>query len=161
MLKAIRPINLALMCCVLGAALAPRFVNSAPGESNMKLPTIERSVHLTPPGPNDSRYFYVPFNVPANAVRINVSYQYDKADGANTIDIGLFDARSSGSDTDPRGFRGWSGGRRSEFFVSRDEATPGYMRGDLPAGKWRIILGLYRVTPNRVDDSFKIDIKTT
>jgi hypothetical protein len=65
-----------------------------------------------------------------------------------------------GSDTDPRGFRGWSGGRRSEFFVSRDEATPGYMRGDLPAGKWRIILGLYRVAPKGVDVSFKIDIET-
>jgi len=160
MLKATRVINFAVICCVLAAALAPRVANGARGESKPHPPTIERTIHLPPPGPNDSRYVYVPFDVPAHAVRISVSYQYDRADGANTIDIGLFDARSTDSDTDPRGFRGWSGGRRSEFFVSHDEATPGYMRGELPAGKWRIILGLYRVAPAGVDVSFKIDIET-
>ncbi|MFN2499124.1 MAG: CehA/McbA family metallohydrolase [Pyrinomonadaceae bacterium] len=160
MLRATRVINFAVVCCVLGAASAPRVLLGRPSSTNIQPPPIERTVHLTPPGPKDSRYVYVPFDVPANAVRINVSYQYDRADGANTIDIGLFDARSTGSDTDPRGFRGWSGGRRSEFFVSRDEATPGYLPGALLAGKWRIILGLYRVAPKGVDVSFKIDIET-
>ena len=103
---------------------------------------------------------YIPFDVPAHAVKISVTYQYDRANGANTIDIGLFDARSTGSDTDPRGFRGWSGGRRSEFFVSRDEATPGYLRGAMPAGKWRIILGLYRIAPAGVDVSLKVEVET-
>ena len=125
-----------------------------------KTETTTRVIHINPPGPNDSRYFYLPFDVPRNAVRIHVSYQYDRARDTNTLDIGLFDARSTGSDTDPRGFRGWSGGRRSEFFVSRDEATPGYLRGEMPTGKWRIILGLYRVAPGGVDVSFKIDIET-
>jgi hypothetical protein len=160
MLKAMRIINFAVICCVLGAASAPRVLLGGPSSQKIQPPTIERSIHLAPPGANDSRYAYVPFDVPAQARRISISYQYDRADGANTIDIGLFDARSTGSDTDPRGFRGWSGGRRSEFFVSRDEATPGYMRGDLPAGKWRIILGLYRVAPAGVDVSFKISIET-
>lgn len=159
MLNAIRLSILAFVCCFFcetaaGVSVGIQTANSRHAE------TVNRLVHLTPPGPNDSRYFYVPFDVPANAVRINISYQYDKADGANTIDIGLFDARGTGSDTNARGFRGWSGGRRSEFFVSRDEATPGYLRGDLPAGKWRIILGLYRVAPKGVDVSFKIDIET-
>lgn len=131
--------------------------NSGP---TTKTQTITRVVHLAPPGPKDSRYFYIPFDVPRHAVRVSVSYQYDRANGTNTIDIGLFDARSTGSDTDPRGFRGWSGGRRSEFYVSRDEATPGYLRGDMPSGTWRIILGLYRVAPAGVDVSFKIDIET-
>ena len=140
-MKATRLIIFASICCVFGTAEI-RVVSGAREKSKSQPPTIERTIHVAPPGPNDSRYVYVPFDVPANAVRINVSYQYDRADGANTIDIGLFDSRSSGSDTDPRGFRGWSGGRRSEFFVSREEATPGYMRGDLPAGKTRIILGL-------------------
>jgi hypothetical protein len=122
--------------------------------------TIERLVHLKALGPGDNRYAYVPFAVPAHTVRIEVSYQYDRAGGANTIDIGLFDARSSGSDKDPRGFRGWSGGRRSEFFVSQNEATPGYLQGAMPAGTWRIILGLYRVAPSGVDVNFKISITT-
>jgi hypothetical protein len=121
---------------------------------------VERHIHINPPGANESRYVYVPFDVGPHAVRINISYQYDRAKGANTIDIGLFDERSTGSDTDPRGFRGWSGGRRSEFFVSNNEATPGYLPGVLKAGTWRIILGLYQVAHAGVDVTFKIDIET-
>ena len=125
-----------------------------------KLRPLNESFMSSAPGANDSRYMYIPFDVPSHAVKISVSYQYDRANGANTIDIGLFDARSTGSDTDPRGFRGWSGGRRSDFFVSRDQATPGYLRGAMPAGKWHIILGLYKVAPAGVDVSFKVDIET-
>jgi predicted metal-dependent phosphoesterase TrpH len=126
----------------------------------MQTQTVERLVHVAPPGPRDSRYAYVPFDVPSHAARIKISYQYERLNGANTIDIGLFDARSSNSDTDPKGFRGWSGGRRSEFFISRDEATPGYLPGEMPAGTWHIILGLYRVVSAGMDVSFKIEIET-
>ena len=160
MLTITRIITLALVCCVLGAALLPRLALGVPGSTNMQARTFERHVHLAPPGANDSRYAYIPFDVPGHALRISISYQYDRAKGANTIDIGLFDARSTSADTDPRGFRGWSGGRRSEFFVSRAEATPGYLPGAMPAGTWRIILGLYQVAPAGVDVSFKIDIET-
>jgi hypothetical protein len=122
--------------------------------------TIERLVHIDPPKAGDSRYTYIAFTVPTHTTNIEVSYQYDRAGGSNTIDIGLFDARSTGTDRDPRGFRGWSGGRRSEFFVSRGEATPGYLKGAMPPGTWRIILGLYRVAPAGVDVTFKISITT-
>ncbi|MCA1591939.1 MAG: CehA/McbA family metallohydrolase [Acidobacteria bacterium] len=159
MLTTIRTITFALICCALGAT-ASRVVIGAPAAQNAQGQTFERRVHLNPPGAQDSRYAYVPFDVPPSAVRIGISYDYERADGANTIDIGLFDAHSTGSDTDPRGFRGWSGGRRSEFFISRDEATPGYLPGKLPAGTWRIILGLYRVAPAGVDVSLKIVIET-
>jgi hypothetical protein len=138
----------------------PLLVTGTPLPRNFPSPTVERRIHINPPGPIDSRYAYVPFEVPRQAVRIKVSYQYDRANGSNTIDVGLFDARFSGKDTDPRGFRGWSGGRRSEFFVSRAEATPGYLRGDLPAGTWRIIFGLYRVAPGGVDISVKVEVET-
>ncbi|MBA3514979.1 MAG: PHP domain-containing protein [Pyrinomonadaceae bacterium] len=148
-----------LICSALWLTTPPN-VNGVQGAKSRLTPTVERLVHLSPLTADTSRYVYVPFDVPRNAIRINVSYQYDRANGTNTIDIGLFDARSSGLDTDPRGFRGWSGGRRSEFFVSRDEATPGYLSGEIPAGKWRIILGLYRVAPAGVDVSFRIDIET-
>jgi hypothetical protein len=158
MLKVIRLTTL-IVCCAL--AFTNSLVASVPPHpSSNRAPAVEQHIHIAPPGPNESRYAYVPFNVPPHAVRIKVSYQYDRAKDTNTIDIGLFDARFSGNDTDPRGFRGWSGGRRSEFFVSRDEATPGYMRGSLPAGKWRIIFGLYRVAPAGVDISLKIEIET-
>ena len=153
------PLIALVLVCVVLAATGQRIVIATP-TATTKTETVTRVIHINPPGPNDSRYFYLPFDVPGHAVRIHVSYQYDRARDTNTLDIGLFDARSTGSDTDPRGFRGWSGGRRSEFFVSRHEATPGYLRGEMPAGKWRIILGLYRVAPGGVDVSFKIDIET-
>jgi hypothetical protein len=160
MLIATRITFFALLCSVVGAAQAPQIVRGIPRSMNVPPPTVERRIHIDPPGPNDSRYAYVPFDVGPHAARISISYQYDRANGANTIDIGLFDARSTGSDTDPRGFRGWSGGRRSEFFVTRNEATPGYVPGPVQAGTWRVILGLYRVAPTGVDITLKIDVET-
>jgi predicted metal-dependent phosphoesterase TrpH len=159
MLKAICLIIFALAYCIFGAT-SSRVVIGAQAEKNLKARPFERVVHLTPLGANESRYVYVPFDVPAHAVRISISYQYDRAKGANTIDIGLFDERSTSSDTDPRGFRGWSGGRRSEFFVSGNDATPGYVPGPTRAGTWRVILGLYQVAPTGVDVALKINIET-
>lgn len=160
MLTSNRLISFAVIYFVLGTPPASQIVFGGSGSTKVQAPTFERVVHVPAPGGNDSRYMYIPFDVPSHAVKVSVSYQYDRANGENTIDIGLFDARSTGSDTDPRGFRGWSGGRRSDFFVSRDEATPGYLRGAMPAGKWHIILGLYKVAPAGVDVSFRVDIET-
>ncbi|HEV2861389.1 MAG TPA: CehA/McbA family metallohydrolase [Pyrinomonadaceae bacterium] len=137
----------ALFCCAFTAHAA-------------RAQTIERVVRVAPPRAGASRYVYVPFGVPRGARRVAVSYSYEREGGANTIDIGVFDARSSGSDTDPRGFRGWSGGRRSEFFITRYEATPGYLPGPLPAGTWHVILGLYKVAPSGVDVKLRLDIET-
>src|SRR6266540_4079681 len=38
----------------------PRSINEPP-------PTVERRIHIDPPGPNDSRYAYVPFDVGPHA----------------------------------------------------------------------------------------------
>jgi hypothetical protein len=113
--------------------------------------TVERTIHVAPFNAKGERYVYVPFDVPRGAVRVHVSYDYARAGGANTLDLGVFDAR---------GFRGWSGGRRSEFFISRAEATPGYLPGALPAGRWRVVLGLYKVAPAGVDVKVKIVVET-
>ena len=40
-----------------------------------------------------------------------------------------------------KGFRGWSGGARSEFTISRSGATPGYIPGEIEPGDWNIIFG--------------------
>ena len=154
-----RLIIFSLFLCAFPATAA-RVATSNPNTTTLQTKTIERSVHLDAPSPGSSRYAYVPFDVSPRAVRITISYQYDHTGGANTIDIGLFDARSSGSDTDRRGFRGWSGGSRSEFFISPREATPGYLAGEMLSGTWHIILGLYRVAPSGVDVGFKISITT-
>ncbi len=81
---------------------------------------------------------------------MKVSYTYGKPSvppgvPGNALDIGLFDARGTG--LGGRGFRGWSGGARTEFFVRADEATPGYLPGPLHPGTWYIALGPYTVAP--------------
>jgi hypothetical protein len=129
-----------LLCCALAVAAA-----------GARAQTVERVVRVEPLKSGAGRYVYVPFDVPRGASRVRVSYDYARERGANTIDIGLFDAR---------GFRGWSGGRRSEFFVAAGEATPGYLAGALTAGRWRVVLGLYKVAAAGVDVRVTIAIET-
>ncbi|MDT5271886.1 MAG: hypothetical protein QOH49_4072 [Acidobacteriota bacterium] len=148
---------IAALCCAFAFTAA-----NAQSIRSTHTQTIERAVHVAPFGTSGSRYAYVPFDVPRGASRLTVSYDYAHEGGANTLDLGVFDARSDGpgAEVSERGFRGWSGGRRSEFFISREEATPGYLAGELPPGRWRVILGLYKVAPAGVDVKVKIVIET-
>ncbi|MFI2203866.1 CehA/McbA family metallohydrolase [Streptomyces sp. NPDC020192] len=101
-----------------------------------------------PPGSPD--FVYVPVEVPAGVGEIRVSYTYDKPSvpagtTGNALDIGLFDQH--GTELGGRGFRGWSGGARTEFFVRADDATPGYIPGPVREGTWYVALGPYTVAP--------------
>ena len=78
-------------------------------------------------------YVEVPFDVPAGTSRITVSFHHDGAPQRTTIDLGLFD---------PERFRGWSGGNKSGFTLSETDATPSYLPGALPVGRWRLVLGV-------------------
>jgi len=144
--------------CVLVMLSCSSFGTEA-GSDRAATQTFVKTLHLTPPKPGESRYLYVPFQVPPNTSRISFSYEYEKTNGSNALDIGVFDSRATANAGDVSGFRGWSGGRRSEVFISRDDATPGYIPGELPAGTWRIILGLYRIVPEGVDVTCKIDFE--
>ena len=117
---------------------------------------FERKVLIPPLKENSSRYFYLPFEVPAETKSLTLSYNYDKKGGANVLDLGVFDARFDESEKSVRGFRGWSGGRRSEIFISETAASNGYLAVKIPAGKWRVILGLYKVAPEGVEVTVKV-----
>jgi hypothetical protein len=95
-------------------------------------------------------YLYLPFEVPHGTRRMEVSYFYEnQVQGAqethagNNIDIGVFDTR--GTQFLTGGFRGWSGGARTGFYIGRDAATPGYLRGPLQPGEWNIIFGCSKI----------------
>lgn len=77
-------------------------------------------------------YKEVPFTVPAGVERITVRLTYDKAE-KTVVDLGLWDSAR---------FRGWSGGTRDRMTVSATDATPGYLAGPLPAGQWKVVLGV-------------------
>jgi hypothetical protein len=100
----------------------------------------------TPADRAESIYRYLPFDVRRGVRAVAVELDYDRS--AATLDLGVFD---------PAGFRGWSGGARSGFVLTPDAATPGYLPGELPAGEWRAILGLYRVPAAGVD--FTLDVR--
>ncbi|WP_267244078.1 CehA/McbA family metallohydrolase [Streptomyces sp. PR69] len=101
-----------------------------------------------PPGSPD--YVYLPVEVPPGVREIHVSYAYERVPvpsgtQGNALDIGIFDER--GTALGGRGFRGWSGGARTEFFIRADAATPGYIPGPVHPGTWHIALGPYTVAP--------------
>jgi hypothetical protein len=113
-----------------------------------------------PPGSPD--FVYVPVEVPAGVRELKVAYTYDRPSvpagtTGNALDIGIFDDR--GTELGGRGFRGWSGGARTEFFIRADEATPGYLPGPVREGTWHIALGPYTVAPQGL--SYEITITLT
>ncbi|WP_213982220.1 CehA/McbA family metallohydrolase [Sphingomonas sp. dw_22] len=77
-------------------------------------------------------YTEVPFDLPAGVTRVTIRFSYGGKEQRSVIDLGL---------RDPQRFRGWSGGTRSRMTLSAEDATPGYLPGPLPAGRWNLILG--------------------
>jgi len=118
--------------------------------------------HVTQADKNRSDYLYIPFDLPRPARRLTVRYSYSAAmssnrvDGGNVIDIGLFDPRGADFPGGP-GFRGWSGSARRQFTISPSRATPGYLPGPLPAGRYQVILGLYRIWPAGADYEIAVE----
>lgn len=94
------------------------------------------------------KYIEVPFSVNENIEKITVSYVVK--DQQSVIDIGI---------RDPLRVRGWSGGARDSFYLSTQDATPGYLSGDFPFGEWAIILGAYKVPETGCQVEIKLELK--
>lgn len=121
--------------------------------------------HVSPEDKLTNDYRYVPFTLPDPAARLHISYRYAATATADTnaptlIDLGLFDPRGA-EFPGGAGFRGWSGGARSEFTITPTEATPGYLPGPLPAGTYQVILGLYQIPPGGADYQITIEAALT
>ena len=78
-------------------------------------------------------YREVPFRVPPGTTRLSVEFAYTGKDQKSVIDLGV---------RDPQRFRGWSGGNKQSFTISDADATPSYLPGPLPAGVWKLVLGV-------------------
>ncbi|MFE6128407.1 CehA/McbA family metallohydrolase [Streptomyces sp. NPDC056437] len=139
---------------VTGAAAAltlgtVSFANAAPAGAGDNTGDHTEVVRGTlPPGSPD--FVYLPVEIPRGVRELHVAYSYERpvvppGTQGNALDIGIFDER--GTALGGKGFRGWSGGARTEFFIRADEATPGYIPGPVRAGTWHIALGPYTVAP--------------
>jgi hypothetical protein len=78
-------------------------------------------------------YVLVPFEVPAGVKRLDISFSYTGREDHTTLDLGLLD---------PQRFRGWSGGNKHAFTIGIADATPSYLPGPLPAGTWKLLIGV-------------------
>ncbi len=78
-------------------------------------------------------YVLVPFQLPAGIQRLEVSFSYTGREEHTTLDLGLLD---------PDRFRGWSGGNKHVFSIGIADATPSYLPGPLPAGTWKLLIGV-------------------
>jgi hypothetical protein len=78
-------------------------------------------------------YVLVPFHVPSGIQRIEISFSYTGKEDHTTLDLGLLD---------PDRFRGWSGGNKRAFGIGIADATPSYLPGPLPAGTWKLLIGV-------------------
>ncbi len=84
-------------------------------------------------GDQNKTYFEVPFDVPAGVHRLSVDFNYTGRDHKTTLDIGI---------ADPERFRGNSGGNKSHFTIGESDATPSYLAGAIPAGKWKLLISV-------------------
>ena len=85
----------------------------------------------------EDRYIEIPFDMPPSVNTLEVSYEIvDKGTTRSIVDLGIRDEKR---------VRGWSGGARKHFYISKEKATPGYLPGPLTPGKWAVLLGTYRI----------------
>jgi predicted metal-dependent phosphoesterase TrpH len=84
-------------------------------------------------GADHQTYREVPFRVPAGTTSVAVEFSYTGKDQKSVIDLGI---------RDPQRLRGWSGGNKAKFTLTGTWATPSYLPGPLPAGEWKLILGV-------------------
>ena len=117
---------------------------------------MQFTAHVTRADQAANPYYYIPFDVPDGTTRIDVVLAYPKEEDC-VVDLGAFDPRDTGYPT-REGFRGWSGGARDRFFIATDDATPGYVHGDIQPGTWKVILGLYKVPEAGADVTVTITL---
>jgi len=132
------------------SALAAAVLVDARAEAPL---TITR--HYTPADRVSGRYQYVPFEVPAGTATLRVSSQYDRVNGDNVVDLGVFEPGPL--DLGTHAFRGYSGGAKTGFEIGARETSSGYRPGPLPPGQWHVMLGLYQVAERGVDVTLTIE----
>ena len=89
-------------------------------------------------GSQNHTYIEVPFHVPAGVHRVTLTFSYTEKDRHTALDLGLLD---------PRGLRCWSGGNKSVLTVGLSDATPSCLPGAIPAGTWKVLIGVPNIRP--------------
>ncbi|MFT2009783.1 CehA/McbA family metallohydrolase [Pontibacter sp. 13R65] len=96
----------------------------------------------------------MPFTVPEGVTEIRVKESYSDQ-GKNVLNLGIYgpEGYKPGGTT---GFRGWSGGAKTEFFLNAAEASTGYIPGKIKAGTWNILIYPSTITAEGI--SWQLDV---
>ena len=92
-----------------------------------------------------------PFDVPAGTSRLDFETSFTGADRGTALEFGVYD---------PVRFRGASRFSKSRFFISRTASTPSYAAGELPAGRWRLLIGVPTIRDG-VTSQFRVRVRLT
>ena len=120
---------------LLIAALAALAL-AAPSLAADRAPDLTLTGTMT--GKDHQTYREVPFRVPAGVSRLTFTFAYTGREQRAVIDLGL---------RDPVRFRGWSGGNKDTVTIEEADATPSYLPGPIPAGIWKLVLGVPNMRP--------------
>lgn len=125
-----RPVIIRLLAIVAAGLLVPiRAATPLPPSADAATITLRGIVTTRDKG----TYQEHPFDVPRGVSRIDVDFTYDNRGKGTELEVGLFD---------PQRFRGTSRFSKDHFHLTEFEATPSYAVGPLPAGRWRLSLGI-------------------
>ncbi|HTV06545.1 MAG TPA: CehA/McbA family metallohydrolase [Acidobacteriaceae bacterium] len=129
-----------LRACGLALGLLPLFlILAAAAQTNQAAPTVANVV-LRGEVKSSQKHTYVevPFQVPAGVERLTLTFHYTERDQHTALDLGL---------EDPVHLRCWSGGNKSVLTVSIADATPSCLPGLIPAGTWKVLIGVPNIRP--------------
>jgi hypothetical protein len=100
-------------------------------------------------GSQNKTYIEVPFDVPPGTHRISVDFTYSGKERKTALDLGI---------ADPYRFRGNSGGNKNHFTLGESDATPSYLPGPIPAGKWKLLLSVPNIR-SAEDSTYRAEVR--
>lgn len=92
-------------------------------------------------GSQNHSYIEVPFRVPEGVQRVTLTFHYAEKEQHTALDLGL---------EDPEQLRCWSGGNKSILTIGIADATPSCLPGLIPAGTWKVLIGVPNIRPGVV-----------
>lgn len=117
--------------------------------SNAQVPQPDLVLQGEVKGAQHKTYFEIPFDVPTGVHRLSVDFTYTGRDKHTALDLGI---------EDPKRFRGSSGGNKSHFTISDSDATPSYLPGSIPSGKWKLLIAVPNIR-SKEQSTYRAEIR--
>jgi hypothetical protein len=99
-------------------------------------------------GAQNHSFIDLPFEVPQGIHRLTVDVHYTDREKQTVLNTEIYD---------PSRFRGTSGSNKSHFTLGESDATPSFLPGAIPAGKWKLTLAVSNIRPT-MTSSYEVDI---